>query len=186
MVQSCFVTSRFVINHPYFRCLSLLPPSLSIQVLKNVNPRVLYYTDDGSNATRLKITISNETLKKLQSDHGTTDPSKVASLATTALTGYGYHHGAATPSQLRDRGLHAYDLDLDNPTCLVNLTNGTSGLALDLSKRHLYVASLQKAGGHYSILRIPVDVSTPDLVTKHWHNILNVYFPARVLSCAAI
>ena len=32
-------------------------------------------------------------------------------------------------------------------------------MALDLSRRHLYVASLQKAGGHYSILRIPVDVT---------------------------
>jgi len=44
---------------------------------------------------------------------------------------------AASKRQAKDRGIHVLSVETNEMTCIYNITNGSTALALDLGRKHL-------------------------------------------------
>lgn len=107
-------------------------------LVEDYNGAFIFYTDDGGNQTAQHV---NTTAAML----GLGDDDLIYPGNDAIRKAY-----APSNRQVKDRGIHVLSLETMESTCIVNLTNGSSAVALDLSTKNIYATSLD---GNGAILR---------------------------------
>ena len=94
-------------------------------LVEDYNGAFIFYTDDGGNQTAQHV---NTTAAML----GLGDDDLIYPGNDAIRKAY-----APSNRQVKDRGIHVLSLETMESTCIVNLTNGSSAVALDLSTKNI-------------------------------------------------
>jgi hypothetical protein len=113
------------------------------------NGAFIFYTDDGGNQTAQSVNTTSDML-------GLGDDDLIYPGNDAIRKAY-----APSSRQVKDRGVHVLSVATMESTCILNLTNGSSAVALDLSTKHVYATSLDGTG---AILRFALPATTEALL----------------------
>jgi hypothetical protein len=102
------------------------------EVVTSHNTEFVFYTDAGGNESKAFV---NETDLVGSSGGGDDDAASDDDASSSGAF--------ATPSrsQMRDRGLHVLDMSTGEQQCLLNVTNTSTSVALDLSLKEVYLTA---------------------------------------------